>query len=663
MKKITLILILLPMLSQAQQKPGKVAFTGYKGNYIYNLFKPASPQHPDGEVTQFRLDRRKSGEERWKPLQTFSTPASFEELEENTKRAITNVFEYREETAYTPAEVWPIYSQRFNYDSLGVYLTQQHLALAFNILLVDTTASPADRYQYQVVQLTKEGRELGKYSSLPVYTSTFSAPRAKALSRKTAGGVFTMEFGAKKGTEPVEALLVKRKSAGERRFNRIVPYYSIQTRGDSIIYSIADDKVSVDEVYSYTVTPLNRFGGGASPVSDTLMITNIEEKLLLPKAFTAKADSIKRQIKLDWAFLKPDVVAVTKVYRSTDYESGYSYLGSSNTGEYIDDTAVPGQKYYYYLTLTDKLGRSSEPSMKVYALMQDGVRNTSPLYVSLQTSGGSTTVEWQDFNGSTRGFKVYRTNAIGGELYPISDFIFADKKSNGQYSFTDRNRPEGTVGYAVRSESLSNVLSDMSKVVYLTVAAAAPAVPVMTDVTRDKNFVRLFWTVPNDTAYATVGFNIFRKEGNGAFTQLNRTPVIAAKSSYTDSLSSEGAYVYKVQAVGQGGKTSDGEPYELSSMLSLHAPNSLKSFLDEGSGTVLLEWQPAQGAVNKYAIYRYSRGSEPSKIGEVDRAVLQYRDVLKPQQAVYYFVVTLDASGHSSAPSNEVSQRFSKGEK
>lgn len=661
MKKILLILAILPLLLNAQQKEAKVAFSGYKGNYIYNLFKPASLQHPDGEVTGFRLDRKKRGEEAWKTLQTLSTPASLEELERNVARAKTTVFEYREETAYSVNEVWPVYKEHFNYDSLGVYLTQQHLALAFGVLLVDTTAVATENYQYRVVQLKRDGTEAGKYISLPVSSASFTAPAPKSIARSTSGGSFTMVFAAKKGTEPVEAILVKRKTAGGRAFARIVPYYTIETSADSTIFTVVDDQIGADELYSYTITPLNRFGGGTSSFSDTLHITNIEEKLLLPKAFTAKADSVRKCITLDWAFLNPDVIAVTKVYRSTAYENGYEYIGSSALGNFTDKTAVPGTKYYYYLTITDKMGRASEPGMKVYALMQDGAKHRAPMYVSLKAADKTVTVEWQDFDLATRGFKVYRTNGIGAELYPISNFIPAVKSSEGRYSFTDADRPGGTIGYAVVSESLSNVLSDFSNIQYLKKNDAAPMAPSITEVSMDKNNVRIFWTRPNDSTYNTVGYNLLRQEGKGAFVKMNKGIISIAKSSFTDTSRIAGAsYSYKMQAISGDGKTIDSDPYELSIATITGAPGTLKSFLDEQASLVLLEWQPAQGDISKYEIYRFSRGTDPSKIAEVDQRTLQYRDAIKQKdKTVYYFVVAVNKSGQSSVPSNEAYQRLS----
>lgn len=662
MKKLLYItFIMLPLYAAAQKKEAQVAFNGYKGNYILNLFKPASAAHPDGEVVGFRLDRKSTKESNWQTLQIFSSPANYDELVLNLEKGKRLAYEYHPENAYNIDEIWPIYKKTFTYDSLAPFITQQQLAIAFNLVLVDTTANQNSSYQYRVIQLKRDGSTYGNYTSLPVSTTEnlVNAERPKASSRQVTGGIFRLGFKAKANHELPQALLIKRKSETDVRFERVQLSYSVESTADSVTYTLIDDQARPDALYQYTITPVNRFGGGGKSVSDTLSVNSISQKMLLPKAFEAVGDSIKKQVVLTWGFLKPELISMVKIYRSEEYEDGYVYLGASNGSNYLDKSIIPGKKYYYYLIASDQLGRSSERSVKVYALVQNENKPTSPMYVEAVQSANGVLLSWQDYNPEIRGFKIYKTYEIDGKLMPLDYYIYFDRKLEGKYSFTDTAKnTNALVGYAVVAESLSNVESDFSKLVYVRqeVSGSAIEVPMLLDFIKDKKSVRIFWRADNRNLNIS-GFNIYKKVGSAGYIKVNNVPINSSKTSYTDVASAlDEAIQYKLTAVSTTGKESGfSNELEVNAGASVtYAPSSLKSSYNENRTAIVLNWQPSQSTVAKYEIYRFARGDEPVKIAETDGPKTSYTDNgFTKEKLNYYFVVAVSSNGIASGPSNQ----------
>jgi fibronectin type 3 domain-containing protein len=650
---LLMLFFIIIALQASAQKQSKVAFNGYKGNYIYNLFKPASKEHPDGEVIGFRLDRKELRAANWQTLYQFQTPSSYNELKTNYQIAKNNVFEYNAATSYTVEEVWPIFKRKFNYDSLSVYLTQQPLAIAFNLLLVDSTAKHDQVYQYRVVQINRDGNEGLKYISGQVSASdVFAANRPKKSNRKITGGVFRMEWKAKAKAELPEVLLVKRSDGLKMPFNRILTSYAIEQRGDSVIYTLEDDKVNKDMLYQYTITPVNRFGGGAQASSDTLQVAALDEQLMVPKIFTAKADSIKNNIVLNWSFMKAEYVGLVNVYRSTDYENDYKIITSTNGYNYVDNDVIPGQRYYYYLVVTDRLGRVTEKSIRVYGLVHKLQKSAIPANVNVSSVNKQNVITWSDYNNDTRGFYIYRTGQIDGELKVISPIIYSGK-SGSVFSYTDTaTHLAGKVGYAVVSENLSNIRSDFSRMVYV-VNSIAPTAPTLVDFRIMKEGVYLFWQDTQQPKIST-GYNIYKKVGTADYVKINRGTVQGVNTSFKDLFAiNDLAVSYKITSVNAEGLESVfSNEIQVVVDQSVYAPTSLKSFINQNK--IVLQWQPSQSSVAKYEIYRYVRDASPVKIADVDAKILTYADAnFIKEKNNYYFVKTIGVNGKTSLPSSE----------
>lgn len=656
-KKALIALLILVALNASAQEADRVAINGYKGNYIYNVFNPASQKHPDGEVIGFRLDRKEQKEINWQTLYQFSTPASYEELSKNLDEAKNKVFEYRPSTAYTIAQVWPAFKQTFNYDSIGAYIAQQAIAAAFNVILIDTTAKKDLVYQYKLVQIKKDGTEALNYISNAVSAKDiFAANKPKKWARQADANVVKMEWRAKINGPLPDGLLVQRSDGANLPFNRYLVSYQIEQRGDSVIYKVDDEHIKKEQLYQYTITPVNRFGGDGAVVSDTIYAALIDEYLLTPKIFNVKADSVKSNMVLNWSFMRPDFISAASIYRSTDYENGYKLIGSTSGYNYVDNTAIPGQKYYYYLIVTDKMGRTSQRGVRAYGLMFKEKKSGIPTNMAIQVKNKQNVISWTDINNDTRGYYVYRTNQLTDELKVITEMIYFDEKANGQFSFTDTaSNLSGKIGYSVVSENLSNVRSDFSRIVYVENSTSIPAAPGIIDFKNASNSIHLFW-LDSASDKSITGYNIYRKIGDADFLKVNKVPVLAYKTSYKDSvLLNDQKVSYKMTSINSAGiesKYSDEIIVQTAQVV--YAPSSLRLFLNPNSKCVILQWQPSQSEVANYEIYRYVRGTEPMKLAKVNGTVLKYTDTTYDKDKNnYYFIKTIGVNGKVSLPSSE----------
>lgn len=663
-RNLLIVFLLLKALNINAQEDSKIAINGYKGNYIYNVFNPASPTHPDGEVVGFRLDRKEQKETNWQTLYKCSTPSNFGELSANFEAAKKKVFDYNPLIAYSPSEVWPVFKKTFNFDSIAPYVTQQTIAIAFNVLLVDTTAKKELVYQYKLVQLKKDGTEALSYSSDPVSDKDFVvANKPKKSGRKVIGNGFRMEWKAKANGKLPGALIIKRSDGINMPFNQIQADYDIAQRGDSIIYTIDDDQIKKEELYQYTITPVNIFGGGAKMVSDTLQATVLEQQMLKPKFFTAAADTLKNQIILNWSFMKPDLVGAISVYRSIDYEGNYELIGSTTGYNYIDNTIVPGQKYYYYLVVTDVLAKTTERSVKVYGLTYKIQKSNRPANIAVANKAKQSVISWVDNNNDTRGFYVYRAKGTYGELKLISEFIYKDEKANGNYTFTDTaTNLTGKIGYAVISENLSNVKSDFSTTVYVQHLINPPAMPTIIDFKNTGTGVYLFWQ-DAETPKTSTGYNIYRKKGTENYVKVNQLPVSSNKTTYLDNqVINDLSISYKITAINASGAESDfSNEVAINDAQVVYPPSSLKSFYSADGKRIMLQWQPSQSEVASYQVYRYVRGEEPVKINDAKAGTISFIDAdFNKSQTNYYFIKTIGLNGKISLPSEETYKTIAK---
>jgi fibronectin type 3 domain-containing protein len=129
------------------------------------------------------------------------------------------------------------------------------------------------------------------------------------------------------------------------------------------VNSFTDSTALPGKVYSYVVQTIDIDGN----ISLAGAVTTIALQADVPVApFGLIAFQTENGIRLEWSQSIYEGIASVNLYR---YQSGFEAQLLSklpwDAYEYLDETAVRGTRYFYYLTTTNKAGSESEPSDEI----------------------------------------------------------------------------------------------------------------------------------------------------------------------------------------------------------------------------------------------------------------------------------------------------------
>ena len=645
-----------------QKKNSTLAYAGENKVFIYNVFKPCSQEHPDQKSVGIKLERQAPGESSWKTVGTFSCPESFPEFESAVNTAKRTAF--IKSDAGEKLSVWTKFHKCHCFDSIAFFLPQQVYSIAFNVILADTNVKNDNTYIYKVSQVDKDGKELLSYTTNEVRYPAVVNYETPRFYKRDATTLHTSVTWYTKGGESPKAMRIYRKSGSRKNFELSGADYTINISHDTTYYRMVDNKIMKDEIYDYTISPTNFFGGGSNVHSDTVAITNYQLKdVMLPQLFTAYGMDRQNLIHLSFRTHKPEYLASIQVFRSTHYDKDYVKIGSASPFDtmYEDRSATSAVKYYYYLMITDKLGHLSNRSAKIFGIYYSERKPAMPLNVRVVTTSKGIQIKWNTDADNIAGYYVSRCRGVSGKMQIISKFIL-HRDTSAEFTDTMTLNPGYTYGYMIQQENAAHVLSNPSNIVYVQPASKASLFAVkQLQSTLNGKAVILFWEDMRGINKGLKGYSVFRKESNkGDFTQLAYLP--PQNSTFNDTTVKSGSsYEYAVSCIDmanhEGPKGNSSIVNIPGNAESISAPAGLKAFTAENS--IQLEWSPSgSGSAKAYNVYRYQRGVAPTLITKVSAAPFSYTDTqVKANELYFYFVTAVQANGEESAPCKEISVR------
>ena len=179
---------------------------------------------------------------------------------------------------------------------------------------------------------------------------------------------------------------------------------------------------------------------------------------------------------------------------------------------------------------------------------------------------------------------------------------------------------------------------------------------------------RVTWTYPTYQGAAsdfTVGFHVYRAEGNGPLRRLTATPVLRNDAQgpgevYVDRDVTAGSYTYQVSAVDLAGRES-ALTAPVTVRLADHTPPAIPVDLAvrNGNGVVAVTWRmsPELDAAG----YHIERSTSLTRAyTRLDRALIPvarpiWTDTVAGGHPYFYRVIAVDSAGNVSGPSNPVS--------
>ncbi|HKK27471.1 MAG TPA: hypothetical protein VKB18_05285 [Gemmatimonadota bacterium] len=664
------------------QSADTIAFPSPRGTYVWMKGTVVSPAHPVDGVVAHRLERSRPGGDWEKVADVSAVPDArsfFSRLDSLTRRAVVGALRQKDEAA-----AWD-YIVRFpGADSLAAVLGNDDVRLALGVYGLDPSPRDGETWRYRVSDVDADGNV-----SNPVMSNAVSFPPevrfdtvTSARSQGADSATITWWYVGDRRTRAKTVEVWRREGrTGEFAMVDSVPVSVLA--GDSLLARSEDRDVVPGALYQYYAVPRDLFFNRGRP-SDTISVYTVPlAGALLPDSIVARGvDTLG--VVLTWRLETPDKIRTIQVFRSPTQDTGYVQVAElpPTATSWVDAEVRPMRTYWYRLGMTGLRGVVAPRSAAVFAYFRPALAPSPPLAVRADTAAAGFRIRWVSAgDADLAGYRVYRTDApaeavsdsvrptLVSPLLPPSDTVFVDSASDlaaaRRYTWAVK-----AVGPGGLESEFSNPASASRTV--------TPPLPVPTGLSgyADEQGARLTWDDMTAADPLVNGYLVLRRDAGGgravgagaggragagapdaAWDTLTAVPLGRQENRYRDTTAVRGAWTYAVVSVGVTGERSDvSAPLPLSWMPPPPPPPSgfRAQAVPEG---VRVSWDPAADSAATVRIYRYERGGEAARIGEVPSGDLGYLDRTARLGRRYYYFLTTLADGVEGPHSVERSAR------
>lgn len=399
------------------------------------------------------------------------------------------------------------------------------------------------------------------------------------------------------------------------------------------------DSVKDTVRYYYRISAYNELGEGATSSIYYATLT----RPTAPQNLTGTLATSKAYIRITWT----PVSSITKysIYRSLSANGTYEYLGSvSNTNIFYDSTCTVNKTYYY------KAASITPDNQSILSTYTIGIRLGPPTMFGVGRNDNGIYVSWILHPYSIQYYYVYRATSLTGPYVKID--------STTQNNYTDIR---GTATNYYKVSALNVAESDLSSAATLNTTSPAITLSATQGTQTDK--IDLTWTAVSD-AFA---YRIYRAPTDS----FNRSITLIAEATattFTDIVSSDSIYYYKITALkstGETGFSTEAVPgYRYPSTMPHPSPTV---YLSKVSTGFFIGWYPPPTSVgyDKFFIYRSLSSSGPFELAGTKVITIpvynsrSFIDTL-PQKApnTYWYYVTAVNQRGQSVPSMITSGSF-----
>ena len=418
------------------------------------------------------------------------------------------------------------------------YLT---VKLAIGLAIVDESGKPDDQYT-----ATLDGQNVPV--SWERKSAAFDEPALAPGRYKSWYGDIESSWGINPKNELLFTRLF-RKSHDSTDFKPVRNIlYTMTQKGDSVMVIARDTLVPNLSYYQYSMVGFDFYGNASKP-SPVMMADNLDNSTLpVTLHFSAKENEAKNQIHIRWKIKHAERVKSLVLQRSNFSDREFetiSQLGPRDT-LFVDDVTNPMEAVYYKLLIYDLKGLLDKTPM-VPMVSHSKPDVMPPSWVDVQWQNGAPQLQWMISDRSARGFKVYRTETIGGELQDVSGFVDAD--TSIRYTWRDTSKylvPGRSYHYTVIGQGKGYTESAAGPFVSIQIPDNTPAETPSGLVARflSDNTVFLAWNTRGEMISRPQGFHVYRAtQKNGPYTQLTKGP-LPAQNAFTDTLNMEADTLY-----------------------------------------------------------------------------------------------------------------------
>jgi len=661
---VTMILF-SSVLFYAQEKSLKVAFSGANGIFVYTGLEIPFVSAAKTIPFKYKIERSEVGRNQWTEITQISVPDNFEEFTQNIyklNRQLKDSIPSKE----LPLElIWQRAKQFERLDSMKFLANPLVVRLALGVCFLDKQVEKNKNYHYRISKIDTKGNVLESFISNEVYyPSKYVNSPLTFSSKRTSDDFIQIIWKANADFKP-SSFKVFRRENFKGDFIPINPLKSYNSGQNQIALSIVDSTVKANNTYEYFILPFDYYENEGIP-SDTVTLPAFSFNKIFPpyEIKVTEIDSLGG-LKISWKLDNKDKIISVKIFRSIYSDKDFTQIGEVKglDSVYIDRTAEPMVKYFYYLQLNDQFGEVPLQSAKVFGLYKSNAIPPPPYYLRPDTTSFGVKLVWNKPDEYVNKYHIYRNIGDDENLSELK--VIQSTDSVVQFLDTSSSlKGKRVYYYSVRAENTSGNLSRFSDTVQVH-----PKIKTVINSPKQLNGyeldgkVFLYWENLFEKDETIEGYKVYRKklgDVRNEFIALFDTLLPPKRNNFVDITPTEGNdYEYSVKAFDMFGNESN-----FSSSIKISIPEApilppaglTAISIDEG---IKISWQPTSQQNNKgYKIYRYERGQEPKEIGSVNAETYEYLDKSCTNGNLYfYFVKTVNNKGKESVPSEELGIR------
>ncbi len=649
--------ILPPLQTWGQEKAPDLFHAGKDAVFINMGRFVVSTASPKNNVTAYRVDKTAAGKNKWATIIELEGPANAVEFRERLLKYNRYFPEPTPVEALPVDTVWRKISKNRDLNSLSTLAAYIPFRLALGTSYPDVDVSPGNSYEYRIYYKTG-GNWVLKYTSDQVkYPASVNFAPLKLYKKFTTPSSIDITWVVGEGSKPGYYQVLRRDNfAGS--FNPVKALKVLYVKHDSAFLNIQDGGIKANLPYEYMIVPFDLYGN-AGKRSDTLVVSgdNIIEVARPAKIKTRNQKGIEGII-INWEVPDPKKTVSLKLFRSTDYDIGYELLTELSGADtmFVDQTALPMQKYYYYFTISGLLGEKSGQSAKVFGIYQSTLPVLPPIMVQAEPKPNGVRISWRPGDDHIRGYYVFRGDR--NHLEQISnlqhDTVYMDtsKVLSGREVYA----------YSVVAEGLSYQRSTPSDTVFVHPSVNEMILsPTGMETRISDGKVKIFWDDMEVNDENIIAYIVYRRRGKEAWTQISNPAV--EHNYYTDSLVQQGqVYQYTAKSVSITGKIS---PMGMAAAAIvpvadniLQPPSEIVAY--KATGQVTLRWSGvSQSEIEGFRLYRSENGKPPVLIQSVDKNTYEIKDAtIKSGVSYTYSISSFDKNKNESKSRTIVAVRL-----
>jgi len=662
------IICVLNQTISAQQNIEEMAFGGQSGIFINLGLEIGSKQFPSENIVGFKIERKAAIDNSWNTIATVSAPIDFKEFSNRISKFNLLMVDSIPSNQIPLTKIWDIVRKYGSLDSLKYMGNLLVVRLALGNTYFDSKVDKGEKCSYRISKIDIKGNEIFSFISNDVsFPPEIVSEKIIFSSKETNDKYINISWKIIGGERPTQFDIFRRTNL-KGDFTKIQPIKIVSSQKGNLIISSRDTLVQSGSVYQYYLSPIDYYQNrGAS--SDTVLAAAFNiNSITLPYKILTSGDNPFGGIKLSWHLDQPQKIMSIKIFRSTDYDKNYSMIAEVRGLDslFIDRSAEPMAKYFYYLVMTDVLGEKSLNSAKVFGLYKSPIVPFPPMNLRSEIVTNGVKLVWERPGSFINVYHVYRNLGDDNLLSLISNV----KSSDSIVIFNDTSsvlRGNRNYLYAVKTETTSGIESNFSDTLRIKPSKKTLLkAPLQLKAYSDKSKVFLYWDNLFKDDPTINGYYVFRGSSNekskqSEFKALKDSLISAKQNNFIDTTVVPGNnYDYAIQTVDIYGNKS---PFSstINVQIKKSEPASPAGIIAVNTPTgILISWTaPIQLDIKEFKIYRYERGQTPKLLDDVNaKQTLEYLDKQAQQGILYfYYLTSMDKNNIESKPSSEVGIR------